>query len=70
MDKGMQRMTKSPRQYVFEGMEILHEALTPFVKRRLESALTGYWEGRVARELGLRVTNGAIAGIWPRCSKR
>ena len=34
-------MAKSTRQYVFEGMEVLPEALTPFVEKRLESALTG-----------------------------
>ena len=35
-------MAKSTRQYVFEGMEVLPEALTPFVEKRLESALTGH----------------------------
>ena len=33
-------MAKSTRQYVFEGMEVLPNALIPFVEKRLESALT------------------------------
>jgi predicted AAA+ superfamily ATPase len=35
--------SKSNRQYVFEGMELLPEALIPFVEKRLESSLTGHW---------------------------
>ena len=62
-------MAKSTRQYVFEGMEILPEALIPFVEKRLESALTGHWQVRVAEKLRLHAgPNGAIAGIRPRCS--
>ncbi len=37
-------MAKSTRQYVFEGMEVLPEALIPFVEMRLENSLTGHWE--------------------------
>ena len=37
-------MAKSTRQYVFEGMELLPEALIPFVEKRLESSLTGHWQ--------------------------
>ncbi len=55
-------MSKSTRQSVFEGMEILPEALTPFVEKRLESALTGHWQVRVAEKLRLDAgPNGTIA---------
>ena len=55
-------MAKSTRQYVFEGMEVLPEALVPFVEKRLESALTGHWQVRVAEKLRLHASpNGDIA---------
>ena len=54
-------MAKSTRQYVFEGMEVLPEALTPFVKKRLENTLTGHWQVQVAEKLRLRAANGEIA---------
>ena len=55
-------MAKSTRQYVFEGMEVLPEALIPFVEKRLESALTGHWQIRVAEKLRLHAgPNGDIA---------
>ena len=56
-------MAKSTRQYVFEGMEVLPEALVPFVEKRLESALTGHWQVRVAEKLpGLKPdSSGNIA---------
>jgi len=44
-------MAKSTRQYVFEGMELLPEALTPFVEKRLESALKGHWQVQVLEKL-------------------
>ena len=47
-------MAKSARQVVFEGMEVLPEALTPFVEKRLESALVGHWQVQVAEESRLR----------------
>ena len=54
-------MAKSTRQYVFEGMEVLPAALTPFVEKRLESALTGHWQVRVAEKLRLHAgPNGKI----------
>ena len=43
-------MAKSARQIVFDGMEVLPEALTPFVEKRLESALVGHWQVQVAEE--------------------
>ena len=56
-------MAKSTRQHVFEGMEILPEALVPFVEKRLESALTGHWQVQVAERVrGLKPdANGEIA---------
>lgn len=57
-------MAKSTRQHVFEGMELLPEALIPFVEKRLESSLTGHWQVQVAEKLpGLRPDpNGRI--VW------
>jgi hypothetical protein len=56
-------MAKSTRQYVFEGMELLPEALIPFVEKRLENALKGYWQVQVLEKLpGLRPNSqGAVA---------
>ena len=55
-------MAKSTRQYVFDGMEVLPEALAPFVTKRLESALTGHWQVRVTEKLRLQAgRNGDIA---------
>ena len=34
-------MAKSARQHVFEGMELLPDALIPFVELRLEAAIRG-----------------------------
>ncbi len=48
-------MAKSTRQHVFEGMELLPEALAPFVEKRLESSLQGHWQVQVFdRYKGLR----------------
>lgn len=48
-------MAKSTRQQVFEGMELLPEALIPFVEKRLESSLKGHWQVQVLEKLpGLR----------------
>ena len=44
-------MAKSARQQVFDGMELLPEALAPFVERRLESSLKGHWQARVKEKL-------------------
>ena len=56
-------MAKSTRQQVFEGMEILPDALIPFVEKRLESALTGHWQVETAERVnGLKSdSNGNIA---------
>ena len=47
-------MAKSARQIVFEGMEVLPEALAPFVEKRLENALAGHWQVEVAEKFRLR----------------
>ena len=55
-------MAKTTRQYVFDGMEVLPEALAPFVEKRLENALTGHWQVRVAEKLRLHPgPNGDIS---------
>lgn len=55
-------MAKSARQTVFEGMELLPDALTPFVEKRLESTIKGHWEVEVVQRVsGLRPNNdGAV----------
>ena len=47
-------MAKSARQSVFEGMEFLPGALTPFVEKRLETAMTESWRAAVAERLRLQ----------------
>lgn len=44
-------MAKSARQTVFEGMELLPEALIPFVEKRLEAAFTARWPVRVIEKM-------------------
>lgn len=55
-------MVKSTRQYVFEGMELLPDALIPFVEKRLESSLAGHWQSQIIeRYKGLRPNkNGEV----------
>jgi predicted AAA+ superfamily ATPase len=55
-------MAKSTRTYVFEGMELLPDALTPFVEKRLEASLTGHWQVTVVERVqGLRPNSqGAV----------
>ena len=57
-------MAKSTRQYVFEGMELLPEALIPFVEKRLESSLTGHWQVQVVEKLPGLKPNGKGAIAW------
>ncbi len=55
-------MAKSTRQHVFDGMELLPEGLIPFVEKRLESQVKGYWRVEAtARVSGLKADGGAIA---------
>ncbi|MDX0174507.1 DUF499 domain-containing protein [Sinorhizobium meliloti] len=56
-------MAKSTRQYVFEGMEHLPEALIPFVEKRLESSVTGHWQLEVVNRVsGLKANSkGEVA---------
>lgn len=55
-------MAKSTRHYVFEGMELLPQALAPFVEKRLESSLKGHWQVEVMeRYRGLKPNkNGTV----------
>jgi hypothetical protein len=54
-------MSKSNRQYIFDALELLPEALKPFVETRLASAISGHWQGAVRdRVESLRVTNGDL----------
>lgn len=57
-------MAKSTRQYVFEGMELLPEALIPFVEKRLESSLTGHWQIQVVEKLPGLKPNGQGKIAW------
>ncbi|KGF68104.1 ATPase AAA [Hoeflea sp. BAL378] len=44
-------MAKSTRQYVFDGMELLPEALTPFVEKSLEAAFGPDWPVEVVQRV-------------------
>lgn len=56
-------MAKSTRQNVFEGMELLPEALTPFVEKRLESSLKGHWQIEVVQRVqGLKPNSAGDVG--------
>lgn len=44
-------MAKSTRQYVFEGMELLPEALRPFMEKRLETAYGAGWPAEVVQKV-------------------
>lgn len=57
-------MAKSTRQYVFEGMELLPEALIPFVEKRLESAIKGHWQVQVVEKLPGLKPNGQGKISW------
>jgi len=50
-------MAKSTRNYIFDGMEILPEALTPFVEKRLENSLMGHWQVEIAERFRLKVNS-------------
>src|SRR6056297_3427396 len=57
-------MAKSARQTVFEGMELMPEALIPFVEKRLDSTLQGHWQVDVVERIrGLR-PNSAGKVAW------
>lgn len=61
-------MAKSTRQNVFEGMELLPEALIPFVEKRLESSLTGHWELQVLERYPNLRPNAKGAVEWDQTS--
>src|SRR3546814_4632214 len=57
-------MDKGTRQYVFEGMELLPEALTPFVEKRLESSLKGHWQVEVVEKVSGLKANARGKVAW------
>ncbi len=60
-------MSKSMRQFVFEGMELLPDALAPFVEKRLESALPAPWQLQAAEKLNLRPNSQGLI-TWDQAS--
>ncbi|MBC6406463.1 MAG: ATP-binding protein [Rhodospirillales bacterium] len=44
-------MAKTARQIVFDGMELIPEALIPFVEKRLDSTLKGHWQLEAANRI-------------------
>jgi len=57
-------VAKSTRQYVFEGMELLPDALTPFVEKRLESSVRGHWQIEVVQRVQGLKPNSAGEVAW------
>ncbi|MCY4265599.1 MAG: DUF499 domain-containing protein [Gammaproteobacteria bacterium] len=50
-------MAKSARQTVFEGMELLPEALASFVEQRLDSSIKGHWQVQVSEKFKLTINS-------------
>lgn len=61
-------MAKSTRQYVFEGMELLPEALIPFVEKRLENSLKGHWQLEVVDRVNGLKPNSKGDVAWDQAS--
>ena len=57
-------MAKSARQQVFEGMELLPEALTPFVEKRLEAGIGKDWPVQVAERYSNLRPNKKGVVVW------
>lgn len=57
-------MAKSARQQVFEGMELLPEALTPFVEKRLEASIGNDWPAQVAERYNNLRPNKKGEVVW------
>jgi len=57
-------MAKSARQQVFEGMELLPEALTPFVEKRLEAGIGNDWPVQVAERYNNLRPNKKGEVVW------
>ncbi|MBH67126.1 MAG: hypothetical protein CMM58_02115 [Rhodospirillaceae bacterium] len=56
-----QNIAKTPREFVFGGMEILPSYLAPFVEKQLASTLTRYWQVELQNKFpNLKVNNGII----------
>lgn len=59
-------MSKSNRQYIFDALELLPDALKPFVETRLGGAISGHWQSEVKSRMdGLRVSNGELEWDLP-----
>ena len=63
-------MAKSTRQYVFEGMELLPEALIPFVEKRLELAQHEWMRLKTNNSLECRNCHNLNSMDFTRQSKR
>ena len=57
-------MTKSARQTVFEGQELLPTALAPFVEKRLDSAMPGGWQRQVVEKVKGLYPNASGKLVW------
>ena len=51
-------MSKSAREIVFEGMELIPQGLIPFVEKRLSSVFSNQWQNNVVDRIrGLNFKN-------------
>ena len=57
-------MAKSTRQHVFEGMELLPEALVPFVEKRLEAGVGKDWPVQIAERYSNLKPNRRGELVW------
>lgn len=57
-------MAKSARQQVFEGMELLPDALIPFVEKRLEAGLGKDWPAQIAERYSNLKPNRKGELVW------
>lgn len=54
-------MAKTARQFVSDGLELIPDALSPWVETRLSANLPGYWQAQVSDKVrGLYVKDGNI----------
>jgi predicted AAA+ superfamily ATPase len=54
-------MAKTARQFVSDGLELIPDALSPWVETRLSASLTGHWQAQVTDRIrGLSVKGGNI----------
>ena len=54
-------MARTARQYVSDGLELIPEALIPWVENRLLSKIAGDWQSNISdRVHGLMLSEGKI----------